>query len=528
MARTKKDPLLDELDPQERYNLERLRDRMKSVELSPESVGELLPRAVIVGERGRPRLSKSMVAVTERAIDLSVKSEPVVLSTALFPIIGSAIRKAINKLLADGMAGMNAGLESAVSFRRLRWRVESWRTQLPYGEIVLRHTLRYRVEHVLLIHEKTGILLLSASAEGAATADDDMVASMLKVVQDYIKDSLALPKAESVNGISVGDRTVLVEEGPRASLALILKGAADPDLRARMQDALESIHLRYAAELEGFTGDLAPFEEGSQLLRSCLASAKKGGRQGKPIYAIAALCALAVAAAAWATVSIAAGARRNAFVDALSAEPGMMVASARRKAGATEVRILRDPRARSIDSVAREFGVDLGAFRFEVEEFVSPSLAGGAGTEREESLPGARNFSGRVIPDSLLALSRRLAGYSLFFQQDSEELREGQESMVREVGDLIAEIVATSRKEGFSVSIEVTGHAAGSLQDEASLSISDERARKAMELFARVDAPIIDHLHARGIGISEPVVAQERTEEDRIRNRSVTFKAIFR
>ena len=41
----------------------------------------------------------------------------------------------------------------------LKWRVESIRTGRPFAEIVLMHSLLYRVEQVFLIHRETGLVL---------------------------------------------------------------------------------------------------------------------------------------------------------------------------------------------------------------------------------------------------------------------------------------------------------------------------------------------------------------------------------
>jgi outer membrane protein OmpA-like peptidoglycan-associated protein len=506
---------LEKLDPQERYHLTRLRDRLRVTAVSAKAVGETLPEAVLIGDADNRKLSKSMVEITERAIDLSIRKDPETLSTALFPIIGAAIRKALNKLLADSMSNMNSGLEKAFSFRRFGWRLEAWRTGVPYLEIVLRNTLRFRVEHVLLIHGKTGILLRSLSREGAKTADDDMVASMLTAVRDYIKDSLSLSKTEAVDGISAGEFTLMAEEGPRASLALVVRGVSDGTPRTAMQDALESIHLRLGTELEAFSGDTGPFERADEYLRPCLVSRDREDAKPKPVYAVAAVCLLAAAGLFFGIRGAVAAAADRQFLAALSREPGMMVAAADRRFGRTAVKLLRDPRARPVEAVAGEGGAALDRFDFEVEEFVSPAFGSG---------PSAA----RTVPEELLALSRRLAAYTLMFDQDSGSLRAGQESLVREAGALIAELVEKAKKAGFEASVEITGHSAGTVQDDAGIAVSEERAAKAMSLFAEINAPLVKYVRTRGVGVSEPVVAAEATEEDRVKNRSVTFKTIFR
>ncbi len=508
--------ILRALDPTERSQLERLRERVKKAAPSPEEIAAILPEAVLRGDEGSRRLSNSMVEITERAIELSVRGDPERLSTSLFPIIGAAIRKALNKLLTDTMNNMNAGMEKTFSVRRLGWRLEAWKTGVPFMEIVLRHTLKFRVEHVFLIHGKTGLLLRALSREGAKTADDDMVASMLTAVRDYIKDSLALRKAESVNGITAGEYSIMVEEGPRASLAVIVRGDGDGSIREAMQSAVETVHLRFARELEAFGGDTSPFEMTEAILKACLLSREAGEAKPKPVYAIVALAFAAAAVVAVGVFGAATESRRGAFVKALGREPGILVASSERRFRKTELRLLRDSRAKELEAVAAEYGIDLSDFDIEEEAFVSPSFV-------DSPAPTVR-----TIPEELLALSRKLSAYTLLFEQDSGELQAGQEPSLREAGAVIAMLVERAQALGFSASVEMTGHSAGSVQDEESVSVSEKRAAKALNLFAEVNAPLVKYVVPRGVGVSEPVVREERTEEDRMRNRSVTFKAIFR
>lgn len=503
---------LAELDETERFHLQKLLERLQGRTLSPKEVGETLPEAVLVGDGAS--LSRSMVEITEQAIDYSIRKDPATLSTALFPIIGSAIRKALNKMLSEMMEGMNGALESALSMKRLRWRAEARRTGVPFVEIVLRETLRYRVEHAFLIDGKSGVLIRGVSLDGARAADSDMVAGMLTAVRDFIKDSLELKRSEDVNAIMSGDHAIMVEEGPRATLALIVKGTPDSSLRTLMEETLEAVHLRFAAPLERYSGDSSALEGADRYLKACLASKDKREPGAKPVYAIVAVAALAAVVAGLAALGVADASRRRAFEEALSAEPGMMVASSRRAFGTTRMRVLRDPRARAIESVASSSGVDLARFELEVEEFSSAAFSAGA--------------IGRTIPGELLELARRLSSYTVLFEQDSGELRAGQEKAMREAGALVSELVSRARALDFAARVEITGHAAGDAQDDRAVRVSEERAKKALDAFVGINAPLADFVSARGVGILEPVVPDATTEADAVLNRSVTFKAIVR
>lgn len=492
--------------------MDRLLERLQGRTLSPKEVGETLPEAVLVGDGNS--LSRSMVEITERAIDYSIRKDPSTLSTSLFPIIGSAIRKALNKLVAEMMEGLNERLEGALSMRGLRWRLEARRTGTPLIEIIFRETLQYRVEHAFLIHGKSGVLLRSASLEGAKAADSDMVAGMLTAVRDFIKDSLELRRSEDVNAIMSGDHAIIVEEGPRASLALIVRGVPDASLRTLMQETLEQIHLRLAGALEKYSGDASALEPADRYLKACLASKEKVGRGGKPVYAIVALSALGAAAAAGIALGLADAGGRRAFEDALSSEPGIMVASSRTAFGTTRMRVLRDPAARTIESLAASMGVDLRRYSFEVEEFASAAFAG--------------TRAGRTVPEELLELARRLSAYIVLFEQDSGNLKAGQDKAMREAGALVSELVSRARALDFAARVEITGHAAGDAQDERAQRVSEERAKKALDAFVGVNAPLAEYVSARGVGILEPVVPDAATEADMVLNRSVTFKAIVR
>ncbi len=337
MAKDKEAPQT-RLGEQERYNLETLRERISSGggKVNAESVGRVLPEAIRAAAPGL--LPRALMAPTEKAIDLSIHKDTEVLATSLFPIIGPAIRKALAAFVAESMARLDAGLEKTLSPRRLAWRLESWRTGMPFVDIVMRNTILYSVEQVFLVHRKAGILLAGLSREDKAVADEDMVSSMLTAVQDYIKDSLSLDRGEAVRSLSAGDYSLIIEEGPRAMLVLIVRGAADPSLRARAQGVLEAIHLDFGAELEGFSGNTDAFSACVPTLRPCLVARKKGG--DKPVRGIVAMALLATVLALLAGRALILGAKDRAYIRVLEAEPGYVVASRERRGGSLTVHLL--------------------------------------------------------------------------------------------------------------------------------------------------------------------------------------------
>ncbi len=551
------------LDGRERRNLKELEKRLSGAVITPRAVGDTLPEAVLSDNTNQQKLSKSMVDVTEQAIALSVQENPQALSTALFPIIGSAIRKAINRLLSETMVRMNAGLEKTFSLRRIAWRFEAWRKGVPFMEIVLRNTLAFRVEHVFLIHRRTGILLHDLSLPQTLMADKDMVASMLTVVQNYIRDSLKLQrKSDTMQSLTAGDYSFIVEDGPLAILALIVRGTPDPSLREIAQDALETVHLRMARELSEYSGDTGAFTEAETYMRPCLVSRDKDGGRKIPVYSLIALAVVLAAVGFFAVRGLLRGRERDAFVERLRAAPGIVVTDVARRGGGVVVEILRDIHADDpsgyapdgVSVIAREFlslEPEFVLRRLELVLQPPPSVglryekgvlyANGPAPDEwvRGRLPLAYAAGGvsevrysrepveKVLPEQLRALAAELSSRTVLFEKDSVALLPGQEALLENIRVLIHRIVESSRGTEFTPRIEIVGHAAGTVQDDESVRVSTARALKAEEIFSALDAKLKDYMFPRGAGSAEPVVP-EILPEDKAKNRSVTFRAVFR
>ena len=130
----------------ERRRLEELERRIDAAGLNRESLAELLPEAVAL-RAGRDRqLARALAPTVENAIGESVRRNPRPIATAIFPVLGPAIRKAIAEALAGLVSSINRTLEHSLSPRGLRWRFEAWRSGIPYAQVVLRHALVYRVD----------------------------------------------------------------------------------------------------------------------------------------------------------------------------------------------------------------------------------------------------------------------------------------------------------------------------------------------------------------------------------------------
>src|SRR6478752_8375088 len=92
------------------------------------------------------------------------------------------------------------------SWRGLKWRLEAYRSGSSFADVVLKHTVVFRVEHIFLIHRKTGLLLEHVAAQNAAAQDPQMVSGMLTAIQDFVRDSFTQAKdGGGIDTLRLGD-----------------------------------------------------------------------------------------------------------------------------------------------------------------------------------------------------------------------------------------------------------------------------------------------------------------------------------
>jgi OOP family OmpA-OmpF porin len=280
------------------------------------------------------------------------------LAAAIFPLIGPAVRKAMSDATAGMVDTVNSAIANSFSPRVLRWRIESWRTGVPFAQIVMTHTLAHQVEHVLLIHKETGLLLAHVPDEGGT--DGDVISGMLTAIRDFVNDSF-LPRATGeMRRFSVGDVNVLTETGPHAYLAAVVRGNPPEALREQLERATEEVHRRWSAELKAFSGDTAPFAEVRPLLAACLTSSSVPAAEPRSRGVARAVRIAAVALALIAVAALVTRTNRqwSRAVERLEQEPGIVLTSAERDGGRWRFAGFRDPLSADPASVLAAAGVD--------------------------------------------------------------------------------------------------------------------------------------------------------------------------
>lgn len=355
----------------EQVQLDRLRDRLENFSLRPQEVSQVLPDAIRLRAQQDNRLLASMIPITQEALALSIKQSPQLISDSIAPILGPAIRKAISRAMREMLQSLNQTLEYSMSWQGLQWRWEAWKTGKSFAEVVLVHTLRFRVEQVFLIHKRTGLLLNHIMAEGVSGQGEEVISAMLTAIQDFVRDSFQQSQEEGLESLRIGDLTVWVEQGPSAILAAVIRGAPPVKLRDVLQGTIESIHAQYSDALRSFQGDASAFLDTRLLLEDCLQAqfVKKPG--GLP-FSVWVLAALLLGLLGWWGYHAALQHQQwTRLLNRIEAEPGVVITSIREEAGNTVFLGLRDPLAVDPQMLLEETGYAPATVTFRLEPFLA-------------------------------------------------------------------------------------------------------------------------------------------------------------
>jgi OOP family OmpA-OmpF porin len=528
-----------------------------------DSVSRVLPEAIRLRASPDTPLTSALLPTVDAAVQLSLRRAPGLWVDALVPLLGPTIRRAIRVALHDLLDSFDRLLERSCSLRALRWHLEARRTGLPFVEVLLRHTLRYRVDYVFLIHRPSGLLLQQAVAATLPLPTAELIAGMLTALQDFARDAFGVPEDEELHAIQIGELTVCVEAGRQAVVAAVVRGHAPAALRMVFQEALEGIQRECAEALASFQGDMTPFAAIQDRLEACL-QCQELPRPHCPSLVLWGLgAALLLGLGWWGGSVLHAQHRWAAVVERLRAEPGIVVTTAERRRGGYVLAGLRDPLATDPEQRLRKAGLDPAQVRQRWEPYQAghpafvraratallappPSVelrledgvlhAIGAAPHpwiREATLlartvPGISAFHTAQLVDltrqALTALAAQIEGQRLQFVTDTTQLVPGQEAALEALGSALRQLVAVAHAAEQDVRVEVIGHTDQSGAEGTNRSLSHARAASVVAgLVTRglVDIPLL----AQGRSGQDPLQAG-RSEQDRAVNRRVTFRVV--
>lgn len=547
----------------EKTQISRLQERLENPELRAQDVGRVLPEAVRACVAEGDRLARALVPSVESALQESVRRKPSILTNAIFPVIGPAIRRASAEAIGRLVQSVNQALEHSLSLRGLKWRLEALRTGRSYAEIVLCRTLVYRVEQLYLIQRSSGLLLHHLAQPDVAPQQADVVSGLLTAIRDFVADSFASHPEEGLHTLEVGGLSVWVETGPHAILAAVIRGHPPAELRQALQSALERVHAEYAPALQSAEASPPALAESAPILSGCLL-----GRISRPaarsFRAFWAATIVVLVLAGWWVFSVVRDNRRWAgYLGRLAAEEGIVVSDASKQHGRFRVVGWRDPFAVDPASLLEEFGLEPERVvaHWEPYQGMTPSLvlrrarrslgppegvelgfeagvlrASGVAPKtwiaeagaRAVSIPGVEDFDASRVFDPLesrLSESvRNIEATTLYFGETTR-LVAGQEEAVRRLAAASKTLLETARRADRRFQIRIQGHTDRTGTSEYNLRLSQQRAEEARALLESQGLPA-DGFQTVGLGASQPLRPGASPAEE-TQNRRVSFRVVF-
>ena len=490
-------------------------------------VSAVLPEAVLLRKHD-PQLTRALAPTIEEAITNSVRKNPQPLADALFPVIGPAIRKAIAASLSGMLETLNRSLEHSLSWRSIQWRLTALRTGRSFAEVVLLNTLVYRVEQVLLIDRRTGLLLQHVTEGSTPAQDADMVSGMLTAIRDFAHDSFRVSENDALEAL---------------------------------QEVLEYVHAYHGEALRAFSDDAAPFQKVRPALEGLLHAEYR--RREKPVSPLiwVGLAIVVLLAGIWLVFTLQARARWNGYLDALRAEPGIVVVSAERKWwGRHLVNGLRDPLAPDPKSLLAPHQLSAArvAGAWQLYQALDPEMvlrrarvilrppaglslrfAKGVlradGTASPEwivesariapAIGGVLRYDpGPAVDLAIDDLARQLAASPVLFARGLATLAAGSDGVLQGHVRRVRAVDALAAAGGRRVRLEIVGHTDTDGPPESNDPLSLRRAERVQAAFDG-ERLIATNLITRSVGSREPL-GDGVLEGDKLRNRRVSLRVL--
>jgi OOP family OmpA-OmpF porin len=552
---------------QDRAAIARLQQKFDDPRQFAGAVSSVLADAFTLAGARDEQLAKALAPILELATQASIRKNPGTLVGILYPLMGSVVRKSIAESLDGTLQRLNQAFKHSFSWQGLRWRLEALRSGSSFADVVLKHTVQFRVEHVFLIHRKTGLLIEHVAAPEVTSQDPQLVSGMLSAIQDFVRDSFEGTNKSGGGGIDtlrLGDVLLWCEEGPFAFLAAVIRGNPPESLHAALRETLTNIHDQYRSQLEEFQGDSATLGDLVTPLQRDLQQQERPRETRLSPWLWILPLVLLLLAGGWVIQRTIVRLRVDAYVQRLREEPGIVVANAELRNGKWQISGLRDPLAADPAVLLSQSRLDSKRVAFHWESYqalnpaivlrrlaaslnpppsVSLSLKGDT-VEATGSVPQYWVERARTLVAALPAGSPKVDLSALRDVQDPEFIRlrdaiqahiiafdsnadrpaRGEDATLDAVADEFRQLMRVTKRLGFSARMMISGHADAVGNETTNLSLSAARAEVVRSMLkARGIAPEL--LTVRSAGPLEPLLAPNGKVTAAM-NRRVTFTVI--
>ena len=547
------------LEPEQKA-LRKLQERLDNPKRRAYDISRVLPHALMLCSSQNAALAKELKPQMDTLINASIGKNSKIFIKTLSRMIGPAVRSAISEKIQS----MNQALAHSFSIKGLKWRWEALRTGKSFAEIVMLHSLIFRVEQAFLIHKETGLLLQNVVAQDVVSHDADLVSGMLTAIQDFVKDSFKTSGEDGLETLQVGELSVWIEEGPQVLLAVVIRGQASLELRTVLRDSLESIYLEKAEALETFQGDNATFEEIKPYLEICLQARYKSESGQRTIYFWTLFTMLGIAISVWIYfIPWREHQQWTQCLNKLREQPGIVITSTEKHRGTYIINGLRDALApdpkqllTKLNSCPEKlsmrwkpyYAMEPGFILKRSKQVLQPPesidltyedgalKAQGSAPHQwiaearilARAIPGVFQFWGNQVVDTELKqlnqVKQQLEIRTFYFKLNTTAFSTVSDNDLAKLLTDVYNILNLSEILNQKIHIQIKGHTDSSGTERRNSNLSLKRAQQIRSFLVRKGVNPVQ-MTIIGAGASEPQ-RQEVTDNDRQFNRRVTFRVV--
>jgi OOP family OmpA-OmpF porin len=467
------------------------------------------------GDDGERRLAIAMEKPLLSAIGSVASRHSDLFGELLAPTIRAAVGKALSEALAAIIERFNYVLERSLSLRSLGWRIEALRTGQPFAEVALARTLQYRVEQVFLIHTQTSLVLQHVVDASAGIKPPDQIAAMLSAIDTFAQEAFAPDRGGHLDRFELGELVVWVSRDASFTLAAVTRGSITRAFSVELEELRERLRVEHVDALEGFRGDVRPFDRARPELESLLRVERKRPphRAEAVLTAIAVTAVLGVVGLTWRAHALAAedASERKAAIEALRAEPGIVLTEVDWKGGHGKILGLGDPLAGAPETILARHGISDATMQLtpfvsldprlverRIERIVAPPAGVRLSFEDRSArvrgvapaawiaearllsrtIPGLEHWDDHALrtTESIDAIAASIERVTIPFAVGRAAIEPELDGRLVYAADVARHGLRVTDEAGLGMCLQVTGHADPAGTNERNATISQERA----------------------------------------------------
>ena len=210
------------------------------------------------GQQDHERMARVLAPLVLASMREEIRNSKDLMVDALYPITGRLVAAAVGNAFRELMETLNQKLDSSLPVKRWAIQVKARAIGRPTAELVLQENMPFEIDHLLVIHRPTGLLITEqrSAVDQGNQIDSDLVSSMLTAVMAFVKDAVSQDGQGELSSLGFGDSQLFLRTSPAIILVAKAQGIKPAGFDRALEDLFVGLLERWGEQLRGFQGDL--------------------------------------------------------------------------------------------------------------------------------------------------------------------------------------------------------------------------------------------------------------------------------